>query len=88
MRRYHRVSDLTKEQFEELTRWAQSRTLPAGDVFRARLMLALAEGKSWSHIEIELQTSRPTIARWKSRFEQQGLAGLDPRGSRKRQQTS
>jgi hypothetical protein len=73
------VSDLTKEQFEELTHWAQSRTLPAGDVFRARLMLALAEGKSWSQIEIELQTSRPTIARWKSRFEQQGIAGLDPR---------
>lgn len=79
MRRYHRVSELTKEQLEELTSWAQSRTLPAGDVFRARLMLALAEGKSWSQIEVELQTSRPTIARWKSRFEQQGMAGLDPR---------
>ena len=78
MRRYHRVSDLTKEQRDELTRWAQSRTLPAGDVFRARLMLALADGKSWSQIEVELQTSRPTIARWKRRFEQQGLAGLDP----------
>jgi transposase len=73
------VSELTKEQLEELTHWAQSRTLPAGDVFRARLMLALAEGRSWSQIEIELQTSRPTIARWKSRFEQQGMAGLDPR---------
>jgi DDE superfamily endonuclease len=42
------VSELHKEQREELTHWAQSRTLPAGDVFRARLMLALAEGKSWS----------------------------------------
>jgi hypothetical protein len=73
------VSELTKEQLEELTGWAQSRTLLAGDVFRARLMLALAEGKSWSQIEIELQTSRPTIARWKSRFEQQGMVGLDPR---------
>lgn len=79
MRRYHRVSELTKEQVEELTRWAHSRTLPAGDVFRARLMLALAEDKSWSQIEIELQTSRPIIARWKGRFEQQGVAGLDPR---------
>ena len=89
VRRYHRVSELTKEQLEELTHWAQSRTLPAGDVFRARLMLALAEGKSWSQIEIELQTSRPTIARWKSRFEQQGMAGLDPRhrGSEPRKAT-
>jgi hypothetical protein len=58
VRRYRRVSDLSKEQREELTRWAQSRTLPAGDVFRARLMLALADGKSWNQIEVELDTSR------------------------------
>lgn len=79
MRRYHRVSELSQENREELNRWAQSRTLPAGDVFRARLMLALADGKSWNQIEVELHTSRPTIARWKRRFEQQGMAGLDPR---------
>src|SRR5215471_17184590 len=79
MRRYHRVSEISKEQREELTRWAQSRTLPAGDVFRARLMLALADGKSWNQIEVELHTSRPTIVRWKKRFEQQGMAGLNPR---------
>ena len=77
MRRYHRVSEISKEQREELTRWAQSRTLPAGDVFRARLMLALADGESWSQIEVRLGTSRPTIARWKRRFEQEGMAGLD-----------
>ena len=79
MRRYHRVSNLSQEIREELTLWAQSRTFPAGDVFRARLMLALADGKSWNQIEVELHTSRPTIARWKKRFEQQGMAGLDPR---------
>jgi transposase len=73
------VSDLSPENREELIRWAQSRTLPAGDVFRARLMLALAEGKSWSQIQAELHTSRPTISRWKKRFQLQGMAGLDPR---------
>jgi transposase len=73
------VSELSIEQREELTRWSQSRTLPAGDVFRARLILALADGKSWSQIEVELHTSRPTIARWKRRFEQEGMVGLDPR---------
>jgi len=84
------VSDLSDEHREELTRWAQSRTLPAGDVFRTRLILALAEGKSWNQIEIELQTSRPTIARWKRRFEREGLAGLDPkhRGSEPRRATA
>jgi hypothetical protein len=35
------VDQLTQEHREELTRWAQSRTLPAGDMFRARLVLAL-----------------------------------------------
>jgi transposase len=73
------VSDLSQQNREELIRWAQSRTLPAGDVFRARLMLALADGKSWNQIQTELHTSRPTISRWKKRFEQQGLSGLDPR---------
>jgi transposase len=79
VRRYGELLILTDEQRDELTRWSQSRTLRAGDVFRARLILALAVGKSYSQIEAELNTSRPTIARWKQRFEESGMAGLDPR---------
>ena len=84
------MSELSQEHREELTRWAQSRTLPSGDVFRARLMLALADGKSWNQIQVELHTSRPTIARWKKRFEEHGMGGLDPRhkGSEPRRVTS
>ena len=84
------VSQLSPEQREELRSWAQSRRLPAGDVFRARLMLALADGKSWREIEAELNTSRPTIARWKQRFELQGMVGLDPqqKGSNPRRATA
>ena len=78
MRRYQSVLLLSDEQRDELTRWAQSRSLAAGDVFRARLILALADGKSWNCIEAELSTTRPTIARWKRRFERDGIAGLDP----------
>jgi transposase len=70
---------LTEEQRSELGRWAASRTLPAGDVFRARLILALAEGRTYSQIMTSLQTTAPTISRWKQRFEQDGLAGLEPR---------
>lgn len=73
------VLRVTDEQRSELSRWAQSRTLPAGDVFRARLILALADGASYSEIMRTLQTTAPTIARWKQRFEEQGMAGLDPR---------
>jgi len=63
--------------------------LPAGDVFRARLIIALAEGKSYSQIESELSTSRPTIARWRRRFQEHGLPGLDPqhKGSKPRTAT-
>ena len=74
---YVGLREVTEQEREELTRWAQSRTLPAGDVFRARLVLALADGRSYSQIEEELGTSRPTIARWKERFEKLGTAGLE-----------
>src|ERR1700734_2104675 len=76
-------------QREELQRWAQSRTLPAGDVFRARLILALADGTTYREIARSLKTSLPTIARWKVRFERDGLAGLEGRhqGSKPRAAT-
>src|ERR1700685_1266025 len=80
---------LMPEQREDLQRWAQSRTLPAGDVFRARLILALADGSTYREIATSLKTSLPTIARWKMRFERDGLAGLEGRhlGSKPRAAT-
>jgi len=79
MRRNQPVLSITDEQRDELRKWATSRTLPAGDVLRARLILALAEGRSYREIKSSLQTTAPTISRWKQRFEQHGIAGLDPR---------
>src|SRR2546426_5001179 len=81
---------ITPEEKQDLEGWAQSRTLPAGDVFRARLLLALAAGKSYRQIESGMQTSAATIARWRMRFEQEGLAGLEARhrGSRPRRATA
>jgi hypothetical protein len=68
---------LTAEQREELMRWSQSRTLPAGDVFRARLILALADGKTYEAVQRELQSTARTISRWKQRFEESGIEGLE-----------
>jgi transposase len=81
---------LTPEEKQELERWAQSRTLPAGDVFRARLILALADGQSYREIEKTLGTSAPTIARWRTRFEYDRLPGLKGlhKGSRPRVATA
>jgi transposase len=89
MGRYKAVIELSDDEREELTRWSKSRTLPAGDVFKATLILALADKQSYSSIEAELKTSRPTIARWKARFENGRMAGLAAahKGSRPRKVT-
>jgi Homeodomain-like domain len=46
-------------------------------VFRAKLILMLAEGASFNAIKHRLQTSAPTIIRWRQRFLESGLDGLD-----------
>ena len=68
---------LTDSQRDELTAISQSRSLPAGYVFRARLILMLAEGLSFATVQRQLQTTAPTIIRWKERFIAQGIDGLD-----------
>ena len=67
---------LTIEERLELEQMTQSRTLPAGDVFRARLILMLAEGLPYRTIQEKLDTTAPTISRWKERFLQQRVNGL------------
>src|SRR6201996_6874965 len=67
---------LTVEERLELEQMTQSRTLPAGDVFRARLILMLAEGLPYRTIQERLDTTAPTISRWKVRFIQERIAGL------------
>src|SRR6266516_5725751 len=66
--RYRELVSLTTEQREELKRWAQSRSVPAGDAFRARLVLALADGMTYGAIKQSLHTTAPTISRWKQCF--------------------
>jgi transposase len=68
---------LTEDQQSELSAIALSRSLPAGYVFRAKLILMLAEGASFNTIKQRLQTTAPTIIRWKQRFLASGLDGLD-----------
>ena len=67
---------LTADERVELEQMTQSRTLPAGDVFRARLILMLADGVPYRTIQERLDTTAPTISRWKERFVKQRIAGL------------
>src|ERR1700734_2533301 len=67
---------LSRPEAQELQARARSRVLRAGDVRRARLILMLAEGQSWSTIQQALGCSSAYIARWQTRFAEQRLAGL------------
>jgi transposase len=67
---------LTEEERRELQQRMQSRTLPASDVIRSRMILLLADGVSYQKIQDLLDTTAPTIARWKERFLKHRIAGL------------
>jgi transposase len=67
---------LSEEERRELQQMTQSRMLPAGDVVRARMILLLADGVCYQKIQELLDTTAPTIARWKKRFLQHRIAGL------------
>jgi hypothetical protein len=57
---------LSEQQRSDLNEIAQSRSLPAGFVFRSKLILMLAEGAPFAAIKERLQTTAPTISRWNS----------------------
>src|ERR1700731_1754200 len=67
---------LSRPESQELQARARSRVLRTGDVRRARLILMLSEGQSWSAIQQALGCSSAYIARWQARFAYQRLAGL------------
>ena len=67
---------LSEEERMELQQITQSRTLPAGDGMRARLILLLSDGASYRNIQDLLDTTAPTISLWKERFLQHRIAGL------------
>jgi len=66
---------LTQQERQELQEMTQSRTLPAGDVMRSRMILLLADGVAYQKIQDLLDTTAPTIARWKRRFLDNRIAG-------------
>ena len=68
---------LNARQRSELNEIARSRSLPAGFVLRAKILLLLADGCSYDAIKEKLDTTAPTISRWKKRFLQDGLDGLE-----------
>lgn len=70
---------LTNDERTELERRATSRTVRAEDAKRAKVMLMLADGTSYSTIEATVWCYRDYINRWRQRFVTHGLEGLRSR---------
>jgi transposase len=68
--------NLTPTEKEELTARARSRSLRADDVRRARLILMLDNGDTYSDIQKALKCQPSYITQWKQRFLSDRLAGL------------
>ena len=60
----------------ELKRMAASRTMKAGEVRRAKVILRLAAGQSYRTIMRQEGCGQDFVARWKERFRAERLAGL------------
>ena len=67
---------VSEDERQELQRMSLSRSLPAGDVFRARLILMLTDGLSYAEVQKSLNTTAPTISKWRKRFLEQRIDGL------------
>ena len=75
---------LSVAERSELESVARSRRLPAARVKRARMLLLLDSGLSWSAVSAQTPCSPDYIRRWKQRFKQERLAGLHARHRGKR----
>jgi len=68
--------DITDHARTELEALVRSRSLPAGLVQRARIVLLSADGLTNNAVADRVGTSRQTVSKWRERFRTQGLMGL------------
>ena len=76
--------DLRADQRAVLEAQARRYTLPYRDVVRAKIVLMAADGLGNDQIAARLDTRREIVSRWRKRFFEEGMAGLEerPRGGR------
>lgn len=68
---------LTKQEREELERRANKYTLPYFVVARAKMILFTQQGLSNDQIAERLSTRREIVSRWRKRFFEKRLEGLE-----------
>src|SRR5664280_409858 len=76
--------ELTSDEREQLQRWARRRSSAQALALRSRIVLECAEGMPNKEVAARLGVSQPTVGKWRSRFLELRLDGLedDPRPGR------
>ena len=76
--------ELTDAELEQLQRWARRRTSAQALALRCRIVLGCAAGLSNTEVAAREGVSQPTVGKWRSRFCELRLDGLndDPRPGR------
>ena len=78
---------LTDDERETLERWTRRAKTAQALAFRARLILASAEGKKNGDVAAAFHVTRPTVGKWRARFIARRVDGLldEPRPGAPRQ---
>jgi transposase len=71
------VVTLTEAERGQLERWARGQSVEQRLVTRAKIVLAAASGKENQTIMSELGLSAPTVQKWRDRFVESGIAGIE-----------
>ena len=75
---------LTAQERAELEQRARAYSLPYRDVVRARMILLAAEGVPVDEIALRTDARREVVWKWRRRFLEEGLEGLQERPRRGR----
>lgn len=75
---------LSAEEYATLSSRSRQYTLPYYQVIRAKMILLAAAGEPNDQIADRLDVPRKTVSRWRKRFYESGLAGIEdqPRSGR------
>ena len=78
--------ELTEAERLTLVKWSRGKRTAARVVERTRIILLAADGLENREIAKQLGVTQPTVGKWRKRFSQDRLAGIEkdlPRGGRK-----
>jgi transposase-like protein len=69
----------TDDERANLDERARAHSAPYWEVVRARIVLLAAEGLANKEIAARLDTTPQTVCKWRKRFYEEGLGGLEDR---------